>query len=103
MNTPVQAEVPILPRAVTAPEWRRVGLALGVGLLLLGALFNQEVVAAIRTWDASTAYNHCFLVIPIALYLVWDRRFDLVGTGLGHKERALRNFDDVAVDISGDA
>ena len=38
-----------------------------------------------RSWrrsipgTSSTAYNHCFLVIPIALYLLWDRRFDLVG------------------------
>ena len=38
-----------------------------------------EVAAAVQTWDASTAYNHCFLIIPIALYLLWDRRQDLVG------------------------
>jgi exosortase A len=50
-----------------------------LGVLLLGVLFNKEVVAAVQTWDASTAYNHCFLVIPIVLYLLWDRRFDLVG------------------------
>ena len=48
-------------------------------MLLLGVLFNAEVVAAVHTWNISTAYNHCFLVIPIALYLLWDRRFDLVG------------------------
>jgi exosortase A len=64
---------------VTALEWRRVGLPLALGMLLLGGLFNREVVAAVQTWDASTAYNHCFLVIPIALYLLWDRRLDLVG------------------------
>jgi exosortase A len=81
MNAPTLAGLPPaeIPEAVTAAEWRRVGLALGVGVLLLGALFNKEVVAAVQTWDASTAYNHCFLVIPIALYLLWDRRFDLVG------------------------
>jgi exosortase A len=67
------------PMAVTAQEWRRVLLPLAVGVLLLGALFNREVVAAVGTWNASTAYNHCYLVIPIALYLLWDRRFDLVG------------------------
>jgi exosortase A len=66
-------------KAVTAAEWWRVGLALGPGVLLLGALFNAEVAAAVHTWDISTAYNHCFLVIPIALYLLWDRRSDLIG------------------------
>lgn len=64
--------------SVITSEWRRAGFSLGLGLLLLGGLFNQEVVAAVQRWDASTAYNHCFLVIPIALYLLWDRRFDLV-------------------------
>lgn len=53
---------------------RGVALALGLGVVALGLLFNTEVVAAVRTWIASTAYNHCFLVIPIAAYLAWDRR-----------------------------
>jgi exosortase A len=82
MNAPVMAEVPNAAATltpVTAREWRRVALPLGLGLLLLGALFNREVAVAVRTWDTSTAYNHCFLVIPIVLYLLWDRRFDLVG------------------------
>jgi exosortase A len=65
--------------SVTPQEWRRILLPLALGVLLLGALFNREVVAAVQTWEASTAYNHCFLVIPIALYLLWDRRFDLIG------------------------
>ena len=64
---------------VVSADWRRLLPPIAVGLVLLGALFNKEVVAAVQTWDASTAYNHCFLVIPIALYLLWDRRSDLVG------------------------
>ncbi len=54
-------------------------IALGVGLVALGLLFNAEVAAAVRTWIDSTAYNHCFLVIPIAAYLAWDRRHILRG------------------------
>lgn len=49
-------------------------IAVGVGLIALGLLFHTEVIAAVSTWDTSTAYNHCFLVIPIVLYLLWDRR-----------------------------
>jgi exosortase A len=64
---------------VTVPEWRRVALPLAAGLLLLGLIFRREVAAAVQTWDASTAYNHCFLIIPIVLYLLWDRRVDLEG------------------------
>ena len=66
-----------IPVDRSARDWRRVGLAAGLGVLLLGALFHQEVQAAIQTWTASTAYNHCFLIVPIALYLLWDRRLDL--------------------------
>ena len=48
-------------------------------LVVMGLLFHEEVVAAVQTWNNSTAYNHCFLVIPIAVYLLWDRREALAG------------------------
>nr|WP_294523669.1 exosortase A [uncultured Rhodopila sp.] len=79
MNAPATARA---PASIISPEWRRVLLSLGAGLLVLGGVFNEEIAAAIRTWIDSTAYNHCFLVIPIALYLLWDRRFDLHGVPL---------------------
>ena len=49
-------------------------IAIGVGVLALGLLFHVEIAAAVATWDTSTAYNHCFLVLPIVAYLLWDRR-----------------------------
>ena len=76
MADALMAEAPV---TIAIPEWRRVAIPLTLGLLLLGALFNREVVVAVQTWDASTAYNHCFLIIPIALFLLWDRRVDLIG------------------------
>jgi exosortase A len=76
MNAPVMADTPL---SAAAPDLRRIGIPLCTGVLLLGLVFNKEVVSAVQTWDASTAYNHCFLVIPIVLYLLWDRRFDLTG------------------------
>jgi len=73
---------PTLVQPGIAEIWRSlrgaaVGLALG--LVTLGLLFHAEVTAAVHTWIVSTAYNHCFLVIPIALYLIWDRRETLRG------------------------
>jgi exosortase A len=76
MNVTVLTEA---PPVIVSADWRRLLPPLGMGLLLLGLLFNREVVVAVQTWDASTAYNHCFLVIPIAVYLFWDRRQDFVG------------------------
>jgi exosortase A len=63
----------------SASEWRRIAVPLGLGVTLLGALFNKELSAAVQTWNTSTAYNHCLLIIPIAIYLLWDRRLDLIG------------------------
>jgi exosortase A len=54
-----------------------VGLA--IGLVALALLFHAEIASAVKTWIDSTAYNHCFLVIPIAGFLIWDRRASLRG------------------------
>ena len=45
-----------------------------IGLLVLGLLFADEAAAAVRVWLQSTAYSHCFFIVPISLYLAWDRR-----------------------------
>ena len=76
-NNPVAAPLPGLTQAWGAMRGTAAGLI--AGILILGALFRSEVIAAVQTWDDSTAYNHCFLVIPIALYLLWDRRGSLRG------------------------
>jgi exosortase A len=65
--------------AVRGPSLYSGLIALASGLLLLGLLFRSEIVAAVRVWNDSTAYNHCFLIIPIVAYLVWDRRDTLRG------------------------
>jgi exosortase A len=62
-------------------EWTPIGVIAGliVGLAGMGFVFRTEVQAALHTWTISTAYNHCALVIPIALWLIWDRRETLTG------------------------
>ncbi|MDE2165160.1 MAG: EpsI family protein [Alphaproteobacteria bacterium] len=57
--------------------WRILGAALLVAAIALGGLFWREVVGAWRVWVASPTYNHCFLVVPVAFYLIWDRRATL--------------------------
>jgi exosortase A len=66
-----------LARILAGLRDARVGLV--IGLAVLAALFHTEIAAAIKTWIDSTAYNHCFLVIPIAGFLIWDRRSSLHG------------------------
>ncbi len=53
--------------------------ALLLGLAALGFLFRSEAMMAWQVWEASTAYSHCYFVLPIAGYLIWDRRRLLIG------------------------
>lgn len=48
-------------------------LALAIGLLLLCWLFFPEGRAAVEVWNASTAYSHCYLILPMTLYLLRER------------------------------
>ncbi len=41
---------------------------------MLAALFHAEATAAFRVWNESTAFGHCYLVLPIAGWLAWERR-----------------------------
>lgn len=71
--------VPAPALRLSATTWRGALLALGLGLALLGWLFAAEAGAAVRVWNTSTAYNHCWLVGPIAAWLAWQRRHRLAG------------------------
>jgi exosortase A len=70
--------------ATTGLAGERVSLgpvvAIAAGLLILAIGFNREVTAAVSVWKSSTAYGHCFLVLPIALYLAWERRYRILAT-----------------------
>ena len=62
---------------VSAPRlagWTAPLVVLVLALALFGALFREEIVAAVRTWETSTAYNHCWLVLPVVAWLAWVRR-----------------------------
>jgi exosortase A len=65
--------------ARTRPTTLPVLLTLGVGVAATLAIFWPECQAAVHVWMESTAYGHCFLVLPITLYLLWDRRDSLRG------------------------
>jgi exosortase A len=51
-----------------------VAPALALGILILALLFHQEGASAVHIWNTSTAYGHCWLVLPLAIWLLWERR-----------------------------
>lgn len=73
------AALPAPPRAEAS--WRAALVALGLGLAAWAAMFAEEITAAVEVWNTSTAYNHCWLVGPIAAWLFWQRRERLAYLG----------------------
>jgi len=67
------------PRADAA--WRGALITLALALAAWAVMFAEEIGAAIRVWNTSTAYNHCWLVGPIAAWLAWQRRERLAYLG----------------------
>ena len=66
----------------TAGPWDALRPAvpvLAAGIVAWALLFRPEIARAVTTWNASTAYGHCWFVLPIVLYLVWDRRTAAAG------------------------
>ncbi len=60
---------PIAPQGATRGLWA-AGL-FGVALL---AVFYQTTWSMVSIWIRSETYAHGFLILPIALWLVWERR-----------------------------
>ncbi len=63
--------------AVGQGRWAGALWLLGPALLAWGAVFSTEIVAAVAVWEGSAAYNHCWLVLPVAAWLGWVRRHRL--------------------------
>jgi exosortase A len=59
-------------------RWAAACCALVAVAAALCALFPVEAAGALHVWLTSTAYNHCFLIVPVALYLAWQRRDALI-------------------------
>lgn len=63
------------------------GLLTAGGLILAGVaailwLTWDNVTSMVSIWNRNSAYNHCWMVLPIALFLAWERRYRLAGLPL---------------------
>ena len=55
-------------------SWVPVLTAIAVAIVIFGFVFYDEIIGAIRVWNGSTAYNHCYLVLPLVGIMLWSRR-----------------------------
>jgi exosortase A len=60
-----------------AALWRAVLATIVASLALFAFFYPNEIAGAVRVWDQSTAYTHCWLILPIVAYLFWERRREL--------------------------
>ena len=81
MSLTVQPQMPAASMPGINDIWRILRspiIVLAAGLAVLGVAFATEAAAAYRVWMDSTAYSHCLFVLPIALYLAWERRAEIL-------------------------
>ena len=82
MNPPPSSATTLAGLVSPRRDWIVAGIALAVGTCAFVFIFHAECASAVNVWSNSYAYNHCFLVLPVAAYLAWDRRAAVTATGL---------------------
>lgn len=60
-------------------QWGASIAAAVASLIAICLLDLDSVLRAVSVWENSKTYNHGFLVLPISLYLLWDRRMFVSG------------------------
>ena len=60
---------------LVAAGWGPALVFIGIAALVLGIVFRREISGAVQVWIESTAYTHCFLIIPLVGFLLWERRW----------------------------
>lgn len=70
------------------PWWNSLVALLATFILMLSVFFDS-VSSMMAVWIGATTYHHCFLVLPISLFLVWQRREALARITPCHEPFAL--------------
>jgi exosortase A len=75
---------------LTARDWTRfhfdadrstvIGVATVFCILAFSLVFGQASEGAVRVWIVSPTFNHCFLVLPLSLFMIWQRRAEISRT-----------------------
>lgn len=66
-------------KALAFRAWARMLALLAVMVLGIGVIYRATLAPAIVVWIELPTFNHCFLIVPTAGYLVWLRRDALRG------------------------
>lgn len=64
----------LLPNQTLHQSWIYVAALLGAVFAVFVILYFSSIASAVTLWATRATYNHGFIILPIALYLVWERR-----------------------------
>ena len=54
--------------------WQAAILTMSVATLVLFVVYHQTLTELVAVWSNSDTFNHCFLIPPISLFLIWHHR-----------------------------
>lgn len=58
------------------PVWKQGIIAITLSVVAILLVFHETVAALLSTWQ-SGAFSHCYLILPISVFLIWDRRHQI--------------------------
>ncbi|MCL6414682.1 exosortase A [Aestuariirhabdus sp. Z084] len=58
--------------------WAQALIAYSIGFLVLMLAFSKTLFDMIAIWERSGTFNHCYIIAPICLYLIYRKRQLLV-------------------------
>ncbi|MEX6724500.1 exosortase A [Parapedomonas caeni] len=83
-DNPAAATPPTSPAAPTpagpprfSSAWRTYGLIWLATVAALLVLFRADVMTMVAKWENDETFGHAYMILPIALWLVWMRRHEL--------------------------
>jgi exosortase A len=75
MTVPTAAVPVVVPRTM---PWRRAMMLLGGTILAILLLHMSTLRSMALVWTFNESFSHCWFVAPLAAYMVWTRRAELV-------------------------
>jgi exosortase A len=69
----------LVDRQAATSNWRATLIAAGLVFVCLLGLFWSTASGMVHTWYHTETYTHGFLILPISLWLIWQKRRHLAG------------------------
>ena len=77
VEMPLSLSLPTAPDGGRGHVWRAPLAMVSVAVLALFGFYWETVASMVAIWSRSETFTHGFLILPISLFLVWQRRGEL--------------------------